>query len=230
MSTDLDLKGFNTLLQLNVNAKTDTKGVGKNALKYLSWSEAWTEFVKVYPSAIYEIVKNEKNLPYFADETGAIVYVRVTANDLTHEMWLPVMDSSNKAMKSIPSSYQVKEYSYDQNQRKNVATGKMIDKTVEAYTMFDINKTVMRCLTKCLAMFGLGLYIYNKEDLPEVIPEPIKTVTNEMVLELEELIIKAAVDKNRFLIAFNIKKLEDMPMNHFANAIKSLRAKLEKSK
>lgn len=34
-------------------------------------------------------------------------------------------------------------------------------------TMFDINKAIMRCLTKNLAMFGLGLYIYAGEDLPE---------------------------------------------------------------
>ena len=34
-------------------------------------------------------------------------------------------------------------------------------------SMFDINKTVMRCLTKNLAMFGIGLYIYSGEDLPE---------------------------------------------------------------
>ena len=33
--------------------------------------------------------------------------------------------------------------------------------------MFDINKTLMRCLVKNLAMFGLGLYIYAGEDLPE---------------------------------------------------------------
>ena len=30
----------------------------------------------------------------------------------------------------------------------------------------DINKTVMRCLTKNISMFGLGLYIYSGEDLP----------------------------------------------------------------
>jgi len=49
--------------------------------------------------------------------------------------------------------------------------------------MFDINKTIMRCLVKNLAMFGLGLYIYAGEDLPEettettaeaMKPEPIK--------------------------------------------------------
>ena len=33
--------------------------------------------------------------------------------------------------------------------------------------MFDINKTLMRCLVKNLAMFGLGLYIFQGDDLPE---------------------------------------------------------------
>jgi len=34
-------------------------------------------------------------------------------------------------------------------------------------TMCEVNKTIMRCLVKNLAMFGLGLYIYAGEDLPE---------------------------------------------------------------
>ena len=33
--------------------------------------------------------------------------------------------------------------------------------------MTEVNKSIMRCLTKNLAMFGLGLYIYAGEDLPE---------------------------------------------------------------
>ena len=33
--------------------------------------------------------------------------------------------------------------------------------------MFDVNKAIMRCLVKNLAMFGLGLYVYAGEDLPE---------------------------------------------------------------
>lgn len=46
-------------------------------------------------------------------------------------------------------------------------------------TMFDINKTIMRCLTKNLAMFGLGLYIYAGEDLPEDGEKPSKTGDRE---------------------------------------------------
>ena len=40
--------------------------------------------------------------------------------------------------------------------------------------MFD-NKTLMRCLEKILQCFGLGLYIYAGEDLPEQSkPEPVE--------------------------------------------------------
>ena len=79
----------------------------------------------------------------------------VTIDDVTHEMWLPVMDGANKSMKDEPYTYQVKEY---ENRKW---TGNYVDKAVEAATMFDINTAIMRCLVKNIAMFGLGLYIYS---------------------------------------------------------------------
>ena len=57
-------------------------------------------------------------------------------------------------------------------------------------TTFDINKAVMRCLTKNLAMFGLGLYIYAGEDLPEDNTEPTqqeKTTTNTKTPEVKKV-------------------------------------------
>ena len=49
----------------------------------------------------------------------------------------------------------------------------MEERTVEAASMFDANKAIMRCLVKNLAMFGLGLYVYAGEDLPEdAAPQP----------------------------------------------------------
>ena len=54
-----------------------------------------------------------------------------------------------------------------------------IDDTVSSFfsfmhmVMFDVNKAIMRCLVKNLAMFGLGLYVYAGEDLPEdAAPQP----------------------------------------------------------
>lgn len=143
---------FEILNAIDVNDKTEKKSNGSTELTYLSWAWAWQECKKQFPNATYEIEKFENNLPYVYDEeTGYMVFTKVTIEDITHEMWLPVMDGANKAMKSKPYTYKTK---YG-------------EKSVEAATMFDINKTIMRCLTKNLAMFGLGIYIYAGEDLPE---------------------------------------------------------------
>ena len=145
-------ENFEKLFALNVNEHTEKKKSGSTELTYLSWSWAWAEFKKVYPDATYKVMKDEQNHPYFGDDDfGYMVYTEVTADGLTYEMWLPVMDGANKAMKRQAYDY----------------TTKFGTKHVEAMTMFDVNKTIMRCLVKNLAMFGLGLYIYSGEDLPE---------------------------------------------------------------
>lgn len=158
---------FQELYSLNVNEYVEKK----NDLSYLSWSYAWAEFKKIYPDATYEVKKDAEGKCYFGDELfGYMVYTSVTAGGLTYEMWLPVMDGANKAMKAIPYTYKVADWQWDSVARKRVKVGD-IEKTVEAMTMFDVNKTVMRCLVKNLAMFGLGLYIYAGEDLPQDIKE-----------------------------------------------------------
>jgi hypothetical protein len=151
---------YKTLSSIDVNNKTEKK----NGLIYLSWAYAWGETKKKYPEAKYEILKNEQGLPYFESELGYMCFTKVTIDNETHEMWLPVMDGANKAMKKESYTYKVKDWNESRAQGKDVYK----DKTVEAATMFDVNKTVMRCLVKNLAMFGLGLYIYAGEDLPEV--------------------------------------------------------------
>ena len=142
----------NYFITLN-NIDCSTKIEQKNGLSYLSWAWAWGELKKKHPNATYSIKKfGEKNLPFVYDEkTGYMVFTEVTVEEITHEMWLPVMDGANKTMKQQPYEYKTK-YGV---------------KTCEAADMFDINKTIMRCLVKNIAMFGLGLYIYAGEDLPE---------------------------------------------------------------
>lgn len=143
---------FEELFHLDVNEHVEQKNTGKTTLSYLSWAWAWAEVKKRYNDVHYEIVKDPNGLPYFGDpRTGIMVYTRVTIEGITHEMWLPVMDGANNAMKFEPYEIQTRFGS----------------KSVAAATMFDINKTIMRCLVKNLAMFGLGLYIYAGEDLPQ---------------------------------------------------------------
>ena len=145
---------FNALSNLDLSDKCEKR----ESLTYVSWSNAWSEFKSAYPSATYQILKNENGLPYFSDPNlGIMVFTEVTVDDVTHQMWLPVMDSKNKAMKLEPYTYSV------WNNFKKAFE----EKTVQAASMFDINKTLMRCLVKNLAMFGLGLYIFQGDDLPE---------------------------------------------------------------
>lgn len=150
---------FATLNAINVNEHTEKKKTGGSTeLTYLSWPWSWAEVKKRYPDASYTVYKDERNRPYIEDpDFGLMCYTTVTINGQTHEMWLPVMNGANKAMKRTAYTYRV----------WNGYSKKYEEKIVEAASMFDINKTIMRCLVKNLAMFGLGLYIYAGEDLPE---------------------------------------------------------------
>jgi hypothetical protein len=133
---------FERLSSINVNDHVEKK----DNLTYLSWAWAWTATKKECPDASYSILSTD-----YDEDLGFMCHTSVTIEGQTLEMWLPVMDGKNKSMKK-------KSYTY--------AT-KFGEKQVEAATTFDINKTMMRCLVKNLAMFGLGIYIYAGEDLPE---------------------------------------------------------------
>lgn len=186
---------FNTLNAINVNGHTEKK----NNLTYLSWAWAWAEVKKVYPSATYSI-RQFDGKPYLHDEElGYMVMTEMTIDGLTHEMWLPVMDNKNKAMKDH-------EYE-DENWGKKTK--------VKQATMFDVNTAIMRCLTKNIAMFGLGLYIYAGEDLPEEEKakeepkedskaEPIKLATEPQRTVLKNLCEKHKVDIDQLLKLNNL--------------------------
>lgn len=188
---------FEEITKINVNEKTEKKG----NLTYLSWAWAWAEFKKVYPDAQYEVVKFADGKPYYHDEkTGYMVYTKVTAEGLTYEMWLPVMDSRNRALLDA--------------------------------TMFDINKTIMRCLTKNLAMFGLGLYIYAGEDLPEGEDKPKppavqikKTTADKLLAELE----RTGVSGGSMLKSYNVKALAELTEAQGQEALKKLESKPTKN-
>ena len=155
---------FELLADTNVNSHIDKKKTGGTELSYLSWAWAWDYFKRAIPDAKYEI-RHWGDCPYLFDEkTGYMVETGITAGGETHVMWLPVMDGTNHAM--LDHAYTVKT-KYNQI-------------TVPAATMFDINKTIMRCLVKNMAMFGLGLYIYAGEDLPvDTEPTDAETQVND---------------------------------------------------
>ncbi len=176
---------FETLNAINVNEHVEKKKTGeKNPdgsekfLTYLSWVWAWGQVKQLYPDASYE-VRHWGDKPYLNDDQlGIMVETSVTISGETITMWLPVMNSTNKAMKAVPYSYKTK---YG-------------DKFVDAATMFDINKAIMRCLAKNIAMFGLGLYIYAGEDLPE---EEAAQAKNELQAKIDQAVAEIKAVKSR---------------------------------
>jgi hypothetical protein len=156
---------FEILSAINCNDKTEKK----NGLTYLSWAWAWGITKKNFPDAKYRVVNYDSKPYLFDSDLGYLVTTEVTINGETIPMSLPVMDGANKAQKNISYEYETKFG------KKNVA----------AATMFDINTAIMRCLTKNLAMFGLGHYIYAGEDLPQV--EEPKLDQTEVLTELQKI-------------------------------------------
>lgn len=201
---------FKKFIQLNVNEHTETK----NNLTYLSWAWAWQETLKICPTATYDIKhffdKDGVSRCYQYDPIlGYMVFTSVTINGLTREMWLPVMDGANKSMLDHPYTYTVGKGE------------KQYEKSVEQATMFDINKTIMRCLTKNLAMFGLGIYIYAGEDLPIEIGEPI---TAKQMARIRELgIIEPNVCKK-----FKVNAIEELSFQQAEFVINTKEKALDK--
>lgn len=183
------------LLQLNVNDFTEER----DGLTYLSWSFGWKEMLKIDPEATFEVKMFESEgglLPYCGTpEMGYMVFTQVTANGITRGCHLPVMDSKNKTMKAEPYTYKTKNG----------------ERTVEAATMFDVNKAIMRCLAKNLGMFGLGLYLYTGEDLPEE-----EGATKEQIAKMEELGVNFA---NVFR-KFNVSSAEQLTKSQADYVIK----------
>jgi hypothetical protein len=177
---DTQQKLHGTVVKEEIKKKEDSSG---HAYSYLSWSDAWNIVLKIAPTATYEILTfGEEKLPYQKSELGYMVWTKVTINGVSKVMWLPVMDSHNEAMLDKP----------------RVVKTKYREFTVAPADMQDINKAIMRCLVKNLAMFGLGLNIYSGEDLPDIEEERIVVPTPPKEPERCEKCGKPIVNVGKF--------------------------------
>lgn len=153
----------------------------KNGSNYVSWAAAWAEVKKIYPDATYHIYERETPegliINYFTDGKTCWVKTSVTINGIEHIEDLPVIDFKNQ---SIP---------------------------LEKITSYDVNKSIQRSLTKACARHGLGLYIYEGEDLPETVKKEkkeqdaeLKATKDALVALMGELIEKGTVKDELYAI------------------------------
>ena len=159
---------YETLREVNVNEHTEQKG----NLTYLSWVWALDQLYLHYPGAEVEVHKNPDGWPYWTDGRTCWVDVEVkiptmSQNYITRrEYAYPIMNYQNK---SIP---------------------------LEKVTSFDVNTSIQRAVTRCIARFGLGFYIYAGEDLP---PEENAERAAALLKEWEEVdgaLMRAGVDRH----------------------------------
>lgn len=150
-------ENFQRLYSKNLNSFTATK----NGMAYLNWATCWKEMKLAYPEATYRIICHPTTyLPYFSSELGIFVMVEVTAGGITLQQHLPILDASNRPMKETP--YKISVY--------NKYEKKYEEKTVAAATSFDINSGLMRALSKCISLWGIGLYLYEGNEMPNQLP------------------------------------------------------------
>jgi hypothetical protein len=120
----------------------------KGQFSYLSWTWAWAMVKEQYPLSRYQL---EDDIVYPDGTMEVRIEVTVQESD-GEEICL-------RHTMWLPVL---------NHQNKAIANPNAMD----------INSARMRCLVKCLAMFGLGHYIYPGESVPQ---EPVITESPEMV-------------------------------------------------
>lgn len=121
----------------------------KGGLTYLSWSWAWAWTKKHYPDATYSYYRNPETNLPYSYQEGVGAFCHT----------------------SVTIKGETLEMWLPVMTFKNSA-----EKQPDSV---QINKTLMRCLTKNLAMFGLGLYVYEGEDMPFIELEESNLDTNK---------------------------------------------------
>ena len=144
---ELRSETFKKLASIKIDpAHIDKKG----KFSYISWARSFQYLLDLYPTAKIVTHTDAEGRPWHDfGEAGAMVHVEVVVEDIGRELWHPIMDHRNNAVKNP-------------DVRK-------------------VNDSLMRAYSKCISMHGLGLYIYQGEDVPQ-----------SQVEELTELVKQAA--------------------------------------
>ena len=149
----------------------------KNGLSYLSWAWAWAEALKADPTAKFHVDTFQR-----ADATT-----------------IPYMDINGTAMVWVRTTLFGKEMTCF------LPVMDHRNKPIPNPDAFQVNTAIMRCMTKCLALHGLGLNLYAGEDLPMVDSDPKKTADKPVEKPAEKPPAKAEGEPGRWQITIKAK-------------------------
>lgn len=112
-------------------------------LAYLSWAVAWRKFKEFYPDANYRLIETPEGSPLWNVNGFGMLKCAVSALGVEHVENFPVMDNKNASI------------------------------AISDIDGRDVNDSMQRGLTKAIARFGVGLYIFEgKVDEPKAKPAP----------------------------------------------------------
>lgn len=150
----------------------------KGNLNYLPWATAWATVKTIYPDATYRTIRDYDDKRYHVEGNYAYVETEVTIENETLGETLAIMDMKNQPI------------------------------LAENITSTNVDKSLKRCLTKNLGLFGLDLNLWEGEELSDEAKE-IKDQKEEeekkaraalraeidKVVEYGNKLIEAGVDK-----------------------------------
>ena len=150
---------WDELSQVDCSEHTEKKG----KLTYLSWAWAWGITMEHYPTASYKFES------FFVDQEGTVL----------DTMFYPDGSASVHVTVSIG----------DLTRSMWLPVMDFKNNAIANPNSRQISDSKMRCLVKCIAMFGLGHYVYAGEDLPPSSDEEEETkeVEKETKVTEEEL-------------------------------------------
>tara|TARA_R110000824_G_scaffold85647_1_gene212667 strand:+ start:35 stop:634 length:600 start_codon:yes stop_codon:yes gene_type:complete len=141
----------------------------KGKFTYLSWSWAVSELKKVSPEAYWIIHEwGTEGNEKPYQQTESGCFVKVTV---------------------IAEGVEMTQIHPVLDNRNN---------TIKTPNAFEINTSIMRCLTKAISLHGLGLYIYSGEDLPLGESEKPKPLSNGQIRIITDLQEDSKIDSDTY--------------------------------
>jgi hypothetical protein len=99
------------------------------------------------------------------------------------------------------------------------------NKAIVNPTSRDVSDARMRCLVKCIALFGLGFSLYAGEDLPLVLVD--NPISDDQSAKLKGLLEQTDSDVRKFCQVFKCKTVDELSVAQYDRAFSMLEKKLE---
>ena len=141
------------LSETNLNEHTEAIKTGRNELTYISWAWAWGYLKNLYPEA-----KMHKH--WFDHDGMSLPYAK---------------DSEGYAFVKVTVKIR------DEEITEILPVLNHMNKAIKHPDSFAVNTAIQRCFAKCIALHGLGLYVYANEDLPQLTEETAQTMATKVM-------------------------------------------------